>query len=144
MLDEYFDNLKVDDYSPEHTVQADLTVRKETKPKNEGHLTIDVFQTENEIVIQSTIAGADSDDIDVSVTKDMITIRGRREPEHKVKPSDYFHRELYWGPFSRAVILPADVDTDNAKASFKNGVLTISLPKLETKTHRKLKLNRFE
>lgn len=141
MLDEYFDNLKVDDYPSEHTVQADLAVKKETKPKNEGHLTIDVFQTENEIVVQSTIAGANSDDIDVSVTKDMVTIRGRREPEHKVKPSDYFHRELYWGLFSRAVILPADVDTDSAKASFKNGVLTISLPKLETKTHRKLKLD---
>lgn len=144
MLDEYFDNLKIDDYLKEHEIQADLAVKKEIKSKSEGHLTIDVFQTENEIVIQSTIAGADSDDIDVSITKDMVTIRGKREPEHKTKPSDYFHRELYWGPFSRAVILPADVDTDNAKAEFKNGILTISLPKLETKTHRKLKLNRFE
>ncbi len=144
MLDEYFDNLKVEDYSQEHIAQADLAVKKEARPKNEGHLTIDVFQTENEIVVQSTIAGADSEDIDVSVTKDMVTIRGKREPEHKVKPSDYFHRELYWGPFSRAVILPADIDANDAKASFKNGVLTISLPKLEIKTRRKLKLNSFE
>lgn len=111
-------------------VVAELVVKKKSEPKNEGHLTIDVFQTDDEIVIQSTIAGADPKDIDVSVTQDMVTIRGYRESQQKIKASDYFHRELYWGPFSRAVILPADVDADNAKASYKNGILTITLPKL--------------
>jgi len=110
-------------------VVAELAVKK-VAPQNEGHLTIDVFQTEGEIVIQSTIAGADPKDIDVSVTQDVVTIKGYREPQQKIKPSNYFHRELYWGPFSRAVILPVDVDADGAKASYKNGILTISLPKL--------------
>ena len=110
---------------------VELAVKKRpVSSSNEGHLTIDVFQAEDEIVIQSTIAGANPEDIDISITKDVVTIKGFREPGHKTKPSDYFHSELYWGHFSRAIILPVDVDTDRAKASFKNGVLTISLPKL--------------
>ncbi len=119
-------------HEDENNIVADLAVKKniKSKPDNEGHLTIDVFQTKNEIVIQSTIAGANPDDIDISVTKDVVTIKGFREPSNKIKSSEYLHQELYWGPFSRAVILPVDVDADRAKASFKNGVLTITLPKL--------------
>lgn len=126
-MSNYIDDILADNGE----VVAELAVKKMPGSKNEGHLTIDVFQTDDEIVIQSTIAGADPKDIDVSVAQDMVTIRGYREPQQKIKAPDYFHRELYWGPFSRAVILPADVDADNAKASYKNGILTISLPKLK-------------
>ena len=96
-----------------------------------GHLTVDVFQSADDIVIQSTIAGADPNNIDISITKDMVTIRGRRDPEEKIKPPDYYHRELYWGPFSRSIILPYDIDPDSAKASMKNGILTIRLPRVD-------------
>ena len=96
-----------------------------------GHLTVDVFQSADDIVIQSTIAGADPNNIDISITKDMVTIRGRRDPEEKIKLPDYYHRELYWGPFSRSIILPDDIDPDLAKASMKNGILTIRLPRVE-------------
>lgn len=126
-MSNYIDDILADNGE----VIAELAVKKKPDSKNEGHLTIDVFQTDGEIVIQSTIAGADPKDIDVSVAQDMVTIKGYREPRQKIKASDYFHRELYWGPFSRAVILPADVDADNAKASYKNGILTITLPKLK-------------
>lgn len=98
--------------------------------KEEGHLTVDVFQSGNNIVIQSTIAGADPNDIDVSITKDMVTIKGSRTQEEKIKSDNYYHRELYWGTFSRSIILPVDIDPDKSKASIKNGVLTIKLPKL--------------
>lgn len=121
----------MDDYLNNNEIIAELAVKKKSSSSaNEGHLTIDVFQTDDSIVIQSTIAGADPEDIDISITKDVVTIKGFREPGHDIKSSDYFHRELYWGHFSRAVILPVDVNTDRAKASFKNGVLTITLPKL--------------
>ncbi len=134
MDSDYFDNLEIDsEVETNDDLLADLAVKKDVKTKSEGHLTIDVFQTENNIVIQSTIAGASPEDIDISITKDMVTIKGQRKPEQEIRPSNYFHRELYWGSFSRAVILPADIDSDNAKAVFKNGVLTITLPKLETK-----------
>lgn len=115
----------------EEDLNVELTSKKISNPQNEGHLTVDVFQTENDIVLQSTIAGAKSEDIDISVTKDMVTIKGYRHPEQGVKAGDYFHRELFWGPFSRAVILPVDIDADRAKASMRNGVLTIRLPKIE-------------
>ncbi len=117
------------------------STKKESRSSSEGHLTIDVYQTEDDIVVQSTIAGASRDNIDISVTQDMITIKGRREPEERIKTSDYYHQELYWGPFSRAVILPESVDADSAKADYRNGILTIRLPKLEKKRMKKIKIS---
>lgn len=107
----------------------ELAVKKDHQ--EEGHLTVDVFQSQNDIIVQSTVAGVSPNDIDISITKDMVTIRGHRNPEEKVKPAEYYHRELYWGPFSRSIILPADINPDNAKASMKNGVLTIRLPRID-------------
>ena len=110
--------------------EIELAVRKKTPTENEGQLTVDIFQTGQEIVIRSTVAGADSNDIDVSITKDMVTIKGRREPNESVDPSEYYHQEIYWGPFSRSIILPVDIDPEKSKASMKNGILTVRLPKL--------------
>ncbi len=110
-------------------IVGQLAVKKEDK--EEGHLTVDVFQNGDDIVVRSTVAGVNPDDIDISITKDMVTIRGQRKTEEKINSSDYYHRELYWGSFSRSIILPFDIDPDNAKASMKNGVLTIRLPKAE-------------
>lgn len=109
--------------------EAQLVAKKEAK--EEGHLTVDVFQDGNNIIVRSTIAGADPNDLDISITKDMVTIRGHRSQEEKIKTSDYYHRELYWGEFSRSIILPTDIDPDNAKASMKNGILTIKLPRVD-------------
>lgn len=124
---------------------VELTAKKETKlrkpDKNEGQLTIDVFQTDDEIVVQSAIAGANPEDIDISVTNDMVTIKGKRMTEHNIKSNDYFHQELFWGSFSRSVILPIDIDSDSAKASIKNGILTIRLPKLERIKTKKIKIS---
>jgi|SRR3989338_7558375 len=109
--------------------EAQLAAKKEVQ-QEDGHLTVDVFKNGNDIVIQSTIAGANPDNIDISITKDMVTIRGSRSTEDKIKTSDFYHRELYWGSFSRSILLPADIDPDRSKASMKNGVLTIRLPRL--------------
>lgn len=117
------------------------STKKESKQVAEGHLTIDVFQTEDEIVIHSTIAGVDTNDLDISVTNDMVTIKGKRAPEQKIKPSDYYWQELYWGPFSRSIILPVDVDADAAKASMKNGLLTIRLPKMDRVKTKKIRIS---
>ena len=109
--------------------EIELTSKNE--PKEEGHLTVDVFRSGNDVVVQSTIAGADPNDMDISITKDMVTIKGRRAMEERVNSPDYYHRELYWGSFSRSIILPVDIDPDSAKASMKNGILTIRLPKVK-------------
>jgi len=113
----------------ENEFEPQLAVKNEAQ--EEGHLTVDVFRNGKDIVIQSTIAGTDPKDIDVSITKDVVTIKGHRSSEEKVKSNDYYHRELYWGSFSRSIILPTEIDPDSAKASVKNGVLTIRLPRVE-------------
>ncbi len=99
--------------------------------ESDGQLTIDVYQTPTEIVIKSTIAGVKSDAIDISMTNDMITIKGNREKDEEAKEEDYYYQECYWGPFSRSIILPVDVEVDKAEAGMKNGILTIRLPKIE-------------
>jgi len=129
---------------PYSSVPDDLDIRlagaREPEEQSEGSLTVDVFRDEGDLVIQSTIAGATSADIDISILNDMVTIKGSRQPEFKVKPDQYEYQELYWGAFSRSIILPEAVDADNAKASMKNGILTIRLPTLEKSRTKKLKI----
>lgn len=108
--------------------------------QSEGQLTVDVFQNDDNIFVQSTIAGAGAEDVDISITNDMVTIKGHRNPDHKTRQTDYFHQELYWGPFSRSIILPVDIDADNAKANMKNGILTITLPKQDRVRTKKINI----
>ena len=73
----------------------------------EGELSVDVYQNPNEIVIKTMVAGVKPEDLDVSISRDMVTAKGKRENERIVADDDYFHKELYWGSFSRtAVVLP--------------------------------------
>lgn len=132
----------MENFLSDESIEVELASTKKAPPKqNDGQLTIDVFQTDDDIVIQSTIAGVDPEkDLDISITTDMVTIKGTRSPEQKIKSSDYYYQELYWGPFSRSVILPVDVDTEGAKASYKNGILVIRLPKLEKIKTKKIKI----
>jgi HSP20 family protein len=106
----------------------------------EGQLTIDVYQTPSEIVIESTIAGVKPEDLDIDVTNDSVTIRGARKREKEVRDEDYFYRECYWGRFSRSVILPQEINPEDAEVSFKNGILSIRLPKLVRRKSKKLKV----
>ena len=107
----------------------------------EGQLTIDVYQTPSDVVIKSTVAGVRPEDIDISFTNDMITIRGKRKKDEEINTEDYYYQELYWGAFSRSVILPLEVDVDKAKADIKNGILTVRLPKSEKIKTKKIKVN---
>lgn len=95
----------------------------------EGQLSIDVYQTPENLVVKSTIAGVKPEDIDISINNDMLTIRGKREMNEEIREQDYLYRECYWGSFSRSVILPAEVKADKIEAFLENGVLTIVLPK---------------
>jgi len=106
--------------------------------QTEGELAIDVFETDNDIVIQSTIGGTKPEDLDISVENDLVTIRGNREKSVEKEGKKYFYQECYWGSFMRQVILPEEVDGARAKASMKNGVLTLTMPKLHRKKKRKI------
>lgn len=110
---------------------------------SEGQLTIDVYQTENDIVIKSTIAGVKPEDLDVTINNDMITIRGERKKEEEVPEENYYYQECYWGNFSRSVILPVDVLADKIEASMKNGILTVRLPKADNTKSKKIQVRGF-
>ena len=116
--------------------QNNLPSQEIKKSKNwitepDGQLSLDVYQTENEIVIKSAIAGAAAQDLEISLVNDMLTIKGVRNKDVEVDPKDYYYQECYWGPFSRSIILPANIDASQIKASIKNGILTVVLPKTE-------------
>ncbi|PIR41074.1 MAG: heat-shock protein Hsp20 [Candidatus Yanofskybacteria bacterium CG10_big_fil_rev_8_21_14_0_10_46_23] len=127
----------MEDYSQEN--QAGASLASISQPA-EGQLVVDVFQDTEAVVIQSIIAGVTTADLDISVTKDTVSIRGHRENPEKVRESAYDHQELYWGPFSRSIILPVDIDPDRAKANMKNGILTIRMPKIEKSGVKKIRV----
>jgi HSP20 family protein len=97
----------------------------------EGQLLLDVFGDEENIYVKSTIAGVNPEDLEISIHNDMLTIRGKRSQETEVEEKDYFYQECYWGGFSRSIILPGEVKTDQISATLKDGVLIITLPKAE-------------
>ncbi|HTK33165.1 MAG TPA: Hsp20/alpha crystallin family protein [Candidatus Paceibacterota bacterium] len=115
-------------------------VWNDEESEEEGELTVDVYQTPDSIVIKSMIAGVRPEDLDVSITRDTVSIRGHREEEKMAKEDDYFARELYWGSFSRTIQLPEEIDVDEAEAVEKHGLLILKLPKLDKKRHSKLKV----
>ncbi len=124
-------------------IAAQPSPPKETEdwlPEAEGQLTIDVYQTPSEIIIKSTIAGVSPEDLDVTITNDMVTIKGKREKDEEIQTDDYYYQECYWGAFSRSVILPVDVEAERAEASMKNGILSIRLPKIEKVKTKKIKV----
>ncbi len=108
---------------------------------DEGHLSIDVYEAGDKLVVKSTIAGARPEDLEVSVNGDVLTIKGERHLSEDVDYNDYLYRECYWGRFSRTVILPAPIDEKGVEASLENGILTVILPKLKKAKELKIKIN---
>ncbi|PIR40217.1 MAG: hypothetical protein COV33_00925 [Candidatus Zambryskibacteria bacterium CG10_big_fil_rev_8_21_14_0_10_34_34] len=106
----------------------------------EGELNIDVYQNQNEIIIKTMVAGVKPEDLDVSISRDMVTLKGKRENEKTIADDDFFHRELYWGSFSRSIVLPQEIDVDSAEAVEKHGLLIIRLPKLDKNRSTRLKV----
>lgn len=108
--------------------------------KEEGQLSVDVFQTASEIVIVAPVAGVKLDDLSINITDEVLTIKGQRNFQFNVSMSDYFTQECFWGNFSRSVILPESVDVSKVTSSFKNGILTVRIPKVERIRTRMVKI----
>lgn len=106
----------------------------------EAQLTVDVYQTPSEIVIKTMVAGVKPDDLDVSITRDSVTIRGKRTEDRTVADDEYFHHELYWGSFARTISLPEEIDVDGSEAVEKYGMLVLHLPKIDKNRQTRLKV----
>ncbi len=123
------EKVKTEEIEKEAPEPATVLVKEETWPQPEGQLAIDVYQTDSELVIQSAIAGVKPDNIDITIEDDMIIIKGKRK-KLTDEEGDYFYQECYWGSFSRQIISPVEIDPGRVDASFKEGILTIRIPKI--------------
>ena len=106
----------------------------------EGELPVDMYQTGDAVVIRALVAGVSPEDLDIAITRDMVTIKGLREEMQEAPDDDYYHRELFWGSFSRTLILPEEVLIDEAEAQEKHGLLEIRLPKVDKDRSARLKV----
>ena len=100
-------------------------------PGQDGELVIDVFETNSDFVVLAAIAGVQIKDIDITLEKDMMIIKGARQNPNMHPDKKYYFQECFWGPFSRKIILPENVNIDKADAQMDKGVLTIKIPKIE-------------
>ncbi|MBI5126536.1 MAG: Hsp20/alpha crystallin family protein [Candidatus Taylorbacteria bacterium] len=126
--------------SPILSEEVEKDAWENTEQEKEGELTVDVYQTAEHIVIKTMVAGVRPEDLDISITRDLVTIRGKREEDRSVKTNDYFVQELYWGAFSRSITLPEEVDVEESEAIEKHGLLIIKMPKLDKGRQTKLKV----
>lgn len=107
----------------------------------EAELAVDVYQTRSDIIIQTMVAGVKPEDLDLTIARDMVTIKGKREENKNIDDEDYFTKELYWGAFTRTILLPQEIEPEETEATEKHGLLTIKLQKIdkEKKTSVKVK-----
>ena len=138
-LDKKLGNLEVKsiptiDDQPAENDQPDNSEWLET----EGQLGLDMYQTENDLVVQAAIAGIKTEDLDVLIEDDVLTIKGKRNNPYRIDSADYFIQECYWGAFSRRVILPVEVDASKTDAQMREGILTIRIPKLQKESKKRI------
>lgn len=98
---------------------------------NEAELAVDVYQTPTDIIIQTMVAGVRPEDLELNIARDMITIRGKRGENRIIDEDNYFTKELYWGKFSRTILLPQEIEPEEADATERHGLLTIRLQKVD-------------
>ncbi len=139
-----------DDFEDEQEVKVGMMDADMTPPagntwgdengddSQEGELPVDMYQTRDYIIIRALVAGVNPEDLDIAITRDMVTLKGVREENQEVPDEDYYHRELFWGSFSRTILLPEEIVIDEAEAKEKHGLLEIKLPKLDKDRSAKL------
>ncbi len=106
----------------------------------EGELSIDMYETRDNIFIKTVVAGVKPEELDISIARDKVKVRGSRVPEKNSGDTEYYYQEIYWGAFSREVELPKEIEIDEAEAIAKHGFLIIKLPKIDKDRATKLKV----
>tara|TARA_B100000508_G_scaffold140487_1_gene141719 strand:- start:4538 stop:5044 length:507 start_codon:yes stop_codon:yes gene_type:complete len=131
------DDLAVEE---EHQEEENWEEQPEEVVPQDGELPVDMYQTDDAIIIRALVAGVSPAELEISITRDMVTVRGIREEYQETHDDGYFHRELFWGSFSRTLLLPEEVAIDEAEAQEKHGLLEIRLPKLDKHRSTQLKV----
>jgi HSP20 family protein len=121
-------------------IQAIQDEYEDEEIEEEGELSVDVYQTNTDIIIEAMVAGVKPEDLHLSITRDMVTIKGKRDGNNAVGDDDYFYRELYWGNFTRTILLPHEVIIEDSEAVEKHGLLIIRMPKIDKAKQTKLKV----
>ena len=131
------------DHDEETPEELKLTPRENSWMEEEaleGQLTVDVYQNSDEVIVKTMVAGVKPEDLSISISRTMVTIKGRREEERGMIQEDYFFKELYWGSFSRTILLPEEVDPEGAQAVERHGLLTIRIPRLDKERTQQVKV----
>ncbi len=96
-----------------------------------GAPAIDLYQTDDDVVVKAALPGLKTEDVQISITGDVLTLKGEFKQDKEIKEATYHIKEQRYGSFERNIMLPADVQSDKTKAEFENGILTVTLPKAE-------------
>lgn len=140
-VDDYdFDDETAQAYPAQHGTPPAGSFPAHADDAADGQLPVDVYQTENEIVVRAFVAGVRPDDINLSISRDVVVIDGVRGEREQIAGNDYVKRELFWGSFATTIHLPQEIDVDAATASAKDGLLTLVLPRLDKSRQTKLKV----
>jgi HSP20 family protein len=138
VADDSYDETQDDPYNYDDSEDSWNDTPVEQHEQQQGELPVDMYQTRDAIVIRALVAGVSPNDMDIQITRDMVTIKGVREEFQESADDNYYHRELFWGSFTRTLLLPEEVVIDEAEANEKHGLLEIRLPKLDK--HRSTQL----
>ena len=133
-------SVSVNDNEPDNVIAPANGKENWLDTPEEGELAVDVYQTPTEIVIKTMVSGVKPEDLNIAITREMVTIKGKRESIREIDDENYFQRELYWGAFTRTILLPAEVEVEEAEAIEKHGLLTIRLPKIDKDKTQSLKV----
>lgn len=139
-VSEHLSQLQRQSTSLSSNKRASLNTVNENEPEEEGQLSVDVYQTPGEIVVQTMVAGVRPEDLQISISRDMVTIKGKREEARTISEDNYFAKELYWGTFSRTIVLPQEIDPEGADAIERHGLLIIKMPKMDRERKTSLKV----
>jgi HSP20 family protein len=135
--DDDFEELDIVETEEDEEANMGTWMKEEAE---EAELTVDVYQTPHDIIIQAMVAGVKPEHLELTIARDMVTIKGKREESKVIEDDNFFVKELYWGTFSRTLLLPQEVEPEEAEATEKHGLLTIKLPKIDKEKKRSVKV----
>ncbi len=124
----------------EEDVETEVSEWRDTEDEMTSELSVDVYQTPDEVVVKAFAAGVRPEDLDIDIARDMVVIAGSLKEGALAEQGDYIHRELYWGSFVRTIMLPEEIDPETAIATEKNGLVILRLPKIDKKRRTKVRV----